>query len=122
MRLSFKKELYSKIALLKAAYNFTDQAFIHLDSDTEYYYVELKLKDNAKTITEDEFINEMLTQSIRHEVFLQTKNVRELLLARAMATTVVAETGEIDDKDVEDEDLFSENQILKDWYGENEGN
>lgn len=122
MRLSFKKELYSKIALLKAAYNFTDKAFIHLDSDDEYFYVELNFKENAEIITEDEFVNEMLTQSIRHEVFLQTKNVRELLLARAMATTVVAETGEFDDEDVEDKDLFSEDQILKDWYGENEGN
>lgn len=122
MRLSFKKELYSKIALLKAAYNYTDKAFIHLDSDDEYYYVELKKRDNAEAITEDEFVNEMLTQSIRHEVYLQTKNVRELLLARAMATTVVAETEEIEDVDVEDDDLFSEDQILKDWYGGDEGN
>ena len=119
MRLSFKKELYSKIALLKAAYNYTDKAYIHLDSDNEYYYVELKNR-NDESITEDEFVNEMLTQSIRHEVYLQTKNVRELLLARAMATTVVAETSE--SEDVVDNDLFSEDQILKDWYGEDEGN
>ena len=31
MKYQFKKELYSKTALLKAAYNFTDKAFLHLD-------------------------------------------------------------------------------------------
>ena len=33
----FKKELYSKIALLKAAYSFTDKAYIHLDADDEFF-------------------------------------------------------------------------------------
>ena len=32
-KLKFNKELYSKTALIKAAYNFTDKAYVHLDSD-----------------------------------------------------------------------------------------
>lgn len=119
MKLSFKKELYSKIALLKAAYNFTDRAFIHLDSDDSYYYVELRPRDGIITFSEELFVNEMLTQSVRHEVYLQTKNVRELLLARAMATSVVAETNESGFVADDEEDVFTENQILKDWYSGN---
>lgn len=32
-QLKYNKELYSKIALIKAAYNFTDRAYVHLDAD-----------------------------------------------------------------------------------------
>lgn len=34
--MKFRKELYSKVSLIKAAYNFTDQAYVHLDADKEY--------------------------------------------------------------------------------------
>lgn len=35
----FNKELYSKTALIKAAYNYLENAYIHLDMDEKYYYV-----------------------------------------------------------------------------------
>ena len=38
-KLKFDKSLYSRISLIKAAYNFTDIAYLHLDSDNKYYYV-----------------------------------------------------------------------------------
>lgn len=116
--MKFCKELYSKVALIKAAYNFTDNAYIHLDSDDKYYYVEIQTKNEAFKITENEFINEMLTQSVRHEVYKQTKNIRELLLARAMATSVVVDEDLVDDP--ETGEAFSENDILKDWFVANE--
>ena len=40
-KLKFNKELYSKTALIKAAYNFTDKAYVHLDSDDKYYLLHL---------------------------------------------------------------------------------
>ena len=40
----FNKELYSKTALIKAAYNYLENAYIHLDMDEKYYYVFLKEK------------------------------------------------------------------------------
>ncbi len=118
-QMKFNKELYPKVALIKAAYNFTDSAYVHLDADECYYYVSLEFKDSTENITEQEFINEILTQSVRHEVYLQTKNIRELLLGRAMATSIVVNEG-IDDKD--SDDVFCENDILKDWFLANEGN
>jgi His-Xaa-Ser system protein HxsD len=116
--MKFKKSLYSKTALLKAAYNFTDRAYVHLDADSEYFYVSLSPKERL-CVDENEFVNEMLTQSVRHEVYLQTKNVRELLLARAMATSVVDEGIESDSEPMDGE-LFSEDSVLKDWFLENE--
>ena len=111
--LKFRKELYSKVALVKASYNFTDRAYIHLDSDQSYYYVDIVTKDGQDEISELEFENEMLTQSVRHEVYMQTKNIRELLLARAMATSVVIDE-EVDC--VDNSNNYSEAEILKDWF------
>ena len=113
----FSKELYSKVALIKAAYNFTDIAYVHLDADTSYYYVTLKPKDNHD-VSEAEFLNEMLTQSVRHEVYRQTKNIRELILARTMASSVIVEDSN-PEEDTPDK-TFLEEEILKDWFTQNE--
>lgn len=107
-----KKELYSKIALIKTAYNFTDKAYIHLDADKDYYIVTLKSKKGCD-IKEDEFVNEMLEQSVRHEVYIQTKNIRELILARALASSVVLKDENSYSNDIE-ESKFVEDEILKD--------
>ena len=115
--LKFNKELYSKVALIKAAYNYTDTAYLHLDADEKYYYVTIESKNSECGIKEDDFVNEILAQSVRHEVFLQTKNIRELLLARAMATSIVLED---EKKDISQDDDFNENEILKDWFAEND--
>lgn len=116
-KLIFNKELYPKSALLKAAYNFTDKAYIHLDADEQNYYVELKEKDADDFVSDDEFQNEMLAQCVRHEIFLQTKNIRELLLARAMATTVITSNDYVaDELTSERKDAYSESSILKDWF------
>lgn len=113
----FSKELYSKIALIKAAYNFTDRAYVHLDADDTHFYVTIETKDPGDEVSEQEFINEILTQSVRHEVYQQTKNIRELLLARAMATSVIVDETLVDE---DEEDSFSEGDILKDWFAANE--
>lgn len=115
----FRRELYSKIALLKAAYNFTDRAYIHLDADDTYFIVSVENKSGMNPVTEQEFINEILTQSVRHEVYMQTKNIRELLLARSMATSVVIDN-EINPEI--QEDIFTEEEILKDWFESDENN
>ena len=117
MRFQYNQELYSKTALIKAAYNYTDKAFVHLDADEVYYYVDLVMKSENDTVSESEFVNEMLAQSIRHEVYLQTKNIRELMLARAMATTVINDYDSEQDSETEF-DKYSEDEILKDWFSE----
>lgn len=117
-QLKFSKELYSRIALIKAAYNYTDMAYVHLDADNRYYYVTIEPKTSENEISEQDFVNEMLTQSVRHEVYQQTKGIRELLLARAMATSVIADENLVDEE--AQDDSFSENEILKDWFATNE--
>lgn len=110
----FHKSLYPKIAILKAAYTFTDRAYIHLDADDNYYYVRIEPKDDHEPLDEQSFTNEMISQSLRHEVYQETKNIRELMLARAMATTVIAEPAP--EIVTPPETGFSESEILKDWF------
>ena len=114
--LRYNKELYSKIALIKAAYNFTDRAYLHLDADEKYYYVFLSEKTGNKEITSEDFENEILAQSARHEIYKKTKNIRELMLARAVATSGVADCNEKVENVSETENKFSEEEILKDWF------
>jgi His-Xaa-Ser system protein HxsD len=116
--MKFNRELYSKTALLKAAYNFTDRAYVHLDVDNKYYFVELYDKEGFEAVEDDEFLNEMLSQSVRHVVYQQTKDIRELLMARAMSTTLVTHPSAQEDKEAEipAEAYFSEDKILQDWF------
>lgn len=118
-QIKFNKELYSKTALIKAAYNYTDVAFLHLDADERYYYVVFETKPGHEDIKEQDFLNEMLAQSVRHEIYGQTKSIRELLLARAMATSVVLNDG-ITNEYEGNESEFSEDEILKDWFEDND--
>lgn len=113
----YNKELYSKTVLLKAAYNYTDSAYIHLDSDEKYYYVTFEAKEGKNIVDEKDFVNEMLAQSVRHEVYKQTKNIRELMLARALASSVVMTEEQVDECL---DDNYSEEEILKDWYANND--
>ena len=76
--------------------------------------------NNFLKLSEKEFENEILTQSARHEIYLQTKNIRELMLARAVATSVVAPTIENVESDTQDEVDYDENEILKDWFDSND--
>jgi His-Xaa-Ser system protein HxsD len=119
-QIKFNKGLYSKTALIKAAYNYTDVAFLHLDADEHYYYVVIETKPGHEDVKEQDFLNEMLAQSVRHEIYLQTKNIRELLLARAMATSVVLNDGKVTDEHEDNDSEFSEDDILKDWFENND--
>lgn len=106
----FNKELYSKEDLIKTSYRFIDDFYIHLDVDENYYYVNIQAKDD-KTLCEEEFVNEMLVQQTRSIIYKETKNIREMIYARAMASTLIQEEQE----DIaQDEDNIDD--ILVDWF------
>ena len=119
--LKFDKALYSKVALIKAAYNFTDRAFIHLDADDKYFLVKCEARLSEDVICEKEFLNELLAQSVRHEVYSQTQDIRELLLARAMATSVVYNDKIVESDEIKEDELqYGIEDIIKDWFENDE--
>jgi His-Xaa-Ser system protein HxsD len=91
--ITFDKAFYSKQALLKAAFAFTDRAYLHLSQDANNYLIECTPKNGCPESELDSLIgeikNELLAQSVRQVVFGQTKNIRELILARSLASTII---------------------------------
>lgn len=114
----FSKEIYNKQALLKASYSFTDKAYIHIDVDEQNYIVDILPKTNEMQINTDDFKNEILAQTVRLHVANKTKNIRELILARALSSTLIEDKVEIDETTIEEE--FDINEILEDWFEKNE--
>ena len=106
----FNKELYSKEDLMKTSYRFIDDFYIHLDVDDQYYYVTIQSKEDKK-LKKEEFMNEMLVQQTRNIINKETRNIREMIYARAMASTLIQE--EQVDVEQDEDDL---DDILVDWF------
>lgn len=116
MEFRFLKSIYPKSALIKSAYGFTDKAYLHLDEDEKEYIVNIVFKDGCK-FNYHEFENEMLAQTVRYEVYKQTKDIRKLTVARALASTVIEDSFDADTTEESDIDI---NQILTDWFDKND--
>ena len=115
MIVKYKKELYSINVLFRTCYKFTDNAYVHLDTDDDNYIVRISPKDKNDTLDyAKEFANQMIEEANREIVIEQTKNIRQILFARSMASTVVYDD-EIADLDTNVEDKSA----MKDWF-ENE--
>lgn len=117
IKLEFSKEMYFKESLLKAAYLFLDRAYILLDATSDKYIVELKMKDaRADGEIEDEFKNELLAQTVRKKISKDTEDIRKLLLARALASSVVDTVTYVKDAEIENNSREHLDQILTDWF------
>ena len=116
MKLS--RRVYDRETLLKTAFAFTDDVYIHLDANEEEYIVTMHPK-KGNLLEEDitlRFENELIAQQTRRIVANSTKSIREMIVARALASTVVdlSEMNEQEDSD------FSAEEILQDWFEKNE--
>ena len=110
------KEIYEKPALLKAAYHFINDYYVYIDCNETEYIVSMRRKNKSydENIT-DKFLNELLSQTVRLHVYNQTHTIRELLLGRAMASTMVrtSYTPIQQNTETENEKLDS---IITDWF------
>lgn len=126
MRFTYSKELYSHTALIKAAFHYTDRAYVHLDCDDSSYTVDIVQKPGCTPVDLHEFDNTLLAQLAREEVYQKTKEIRKIALARAMASSIVETNEEIpagkqDNRKVPEplpfeEDTEKPEDILKDWF------
>ncbi len=112
MTIKYPEEIYPKEVLIKAAFKFLDQAYIHIDKEFGNYVVNITDKEDATPITQGDFDYEMLAQAARYVVSTRTKAIREITLGRAMASTIIEEEAEEDYI----EDTTSVDDILKDWF------
>ena len=119
MKLTINKSMHSRYALLKAAYHFTDEFYILLDQDETSYYIDISSKEgDLPDDIEGIFSNELLAQSTREVILEKTSSLRELILARAFASTIIDDktTDEVTDNDFNDDNGEIGKSLFKDWY------
>ena len=119
MKFTINRDLHSRYALLKAAYHFTDEYYVLLDQDDSNYYIDISAK-NGKTPENISgmFANEILAQSTRESILNKTSSIRELILARAFASTIISDKSEKPNKLSVDSSSTADTDknIFKDWY------
>ncbi len=115
MKLS--KELYDRETVLKAAYALIDSVYFHLDVDGDYYIVEIvpkKGKEHGDYY--QKFENELISQQTRRIISDKTKEIRKMIVARALASTMV----DLSSEPREASETFRAEDILIDWFDKNE--
>lgn len=123
MRIQYDKEFYSKEALLKAAYHFTDRAYVYLGVEDGSFFVDFTAKDGIqfdKEKLENEFKNELLAQVIHQTVSKETTVLRELLVARALSSTMVDEgiSSDVAESPMTEDAQDALDAIARDWFDE----
>lgn len=100
------KEIYPMVSVKKALANFLDYAYISIDTDGNNLIIKIQLKENKYNMNEliGELYNELLRESLRYEISNETKNLRELIVGRALYTTCI----QLDEEQRNDEDLINE--------------
>ena len=111
----FSSSLYSREALLKAAYAFTDTYYVHLDEDEMGYRVTLFSKEDNCAIEEADaylkYENELIAQQTRLVVSKKSKNIREMIVARALSSTMI---GKIPNTEIDDSE--NDDSLMRDWF------
>ena len=127
----YSKQLYSKEALLKTAFSFTDHFYLHLSQDEKNWNVEIIPKPDS-TVNSLDFENELIRQEIQITVLRNNADLRKLIMARALASTIVDSDSETmletssksEDSftlpDTKDSDDYSEDVILRSWFDDKE--
>ena len=116
----YSASVYSREVLLKATYAFIDNYYVHIDKDANDYIVTSSAKNGDGDINiAGLFENELISSAIRMQVFQQTHVIRELLLGRAMASTMILE-GDDEENVPELKEMSDQNNelksILEDWF------
>lgn len=122
-RISFlvNQNIYKKQTIMQVAYQFIDGYYVYLDvaeEEADYIKVVLEPKPEVMKVAKDaagEFLNELLNQNLREAVEEKTKEVRELVLARALFHSYLDAKPETGDETLEE---YHIDTIAKDWFDE----
>lgn len=120
-----EEDIYPLITVEKAISNFTQDVYIKLEhKDQKTLLIKLVLQEDKKNLEKiiGELYNELLRENIRYNISKETKNLRELIVGRALYTTCI----EMDEKDKEEnykednEEDYNLDEIAVNWFENNE--
>ncbi len=113
------KKIYPLTAVKKALTNFMDDIYTKIEDRDDKIIVQILLKRDK--ISWDKLIgelyNDFLRESLRYNISLETKNLRELIIGRALYTTCIEiEENEKEKNEGELEDKYSIDEIAVNWF------
>ena len=110
-------KIYNDAVIKKAIYNFIEDRKVILNKIDEKTVVVVSKKSNDDI---DNFVknfySELLNESLRFEVMNETKNIRELILGRALYSTCI--DTEENEETTEKDNKYNINDIAKNWFEE----
>ena len=114
------KEIYPLVSVKKALANFMEDTYIKIDSNKDKIVVQIALQEDKKNLEKiiGEFYNELLRESLRYNIAIETKHLRELIVGRSLYTTCIdlEENQEEKHNDVEDKEEYSLDEIAVNWF------
>ncbi len=122
-------KLYPVIAIKKALSNYLEYTYVKMDyKDEQTIKIEMVLKEESKEDLEKiigELYNELFNEILRYEISVETKNLRELIVGRALYTTCIdteieQEKNEENEKIVEILEDYNIDDIATNWFDKSE--
>lgn len=115
------KKIYPLIAIKKAISNFFDDVYVRIEENNKNFIIDLKLQDDKNNFQKiiDEFYNECLRETLRYEISLETKNLRELIVGRALYSTCIELDGDKQEnskENIQENKEYSLEDIAVNWF------
>jgi His-Xaa-Ser system protein HxsD len=91
-------DLYSREALFRVCYLFTDRCYLFLSQESSSSTIQVrftrKSPDTDLNKMAGEFSNELINQKVRLDIAVETKAIRELIVAQAFAEADLFDNGD----------------------------
>lgn len=113
------KDIYPLVSVKKALTNFLDETYIKIKDNNSEIIVQMVLQENKADLEKiiGEFYNELLRESLRYNIAIETKNLRELIVGRALYTTCIDLEENQEEKNEEDiEETYNLDEIAVNWF------
>lgn len=129
IKIILNADIYPVVVIEKTVSSFLDIAVIKLEKKNAEIIVKFILNDNENIDISNiigEFYNKLLEESLRYNISRETKELRELIVARALYSTCIEiDNAENKDKINKDESLesgqkdYTLEEIAVNWFEKN---
>ena len=113
------KDIYTLVSVKKALANFMEETYIKISSDKDKIIVQMVLKENKKNLEKiiGELYNEFLRESLRYNIAIETKNLRELIVGRALYTTCIdLENNQKEENNATQKEEYGLDEVAVNWF------
>lgn len=126
--IELSSSLYPTISVQKTSANYMEEVYIKLEEKDNCIIVKLKLTDKRHDLNKiiGEFYNDLLRETLRYNIAMETKNLRELIVGRALYTTCIEvdedkeEIQKNEEFSISDDEDYSLDEIAVNWFLEND--